>query len=293
MAIDLASKTMLIFLSISAWSGGKLDKDSTAEIIASKGAKDGHLRVWKSLVDSESLKAVEKARGNARTYHYKMTLPWADSGYRILPAANYLKYIEAMRAFKNDYENSVLEFLGDYQQAVRVARTNLGSAFDSSDYPPISRIERKFAFSTSVMPLPQAPDFRVNLQSDEIERIRTDIESRINTTADMAIRDLLTRDGGIVDCVSTMVERLSKFEVTAEGKRKNRFADTLVENIRDLVERLPGLNFTDDPRIASLVSQMQDRLCVYDPETLREDETVRMEVLESAKTIMESMQDCY
>src|SRR6185369_3013865 len=88
----LAEKAVLASLNISQWSGRKLDRKITDEVNESHGAVADAGRYNKLLVAKVTLDPIQQIVGEARSYHIRMTLPWSDSGTRILPSALYLEY---------------------------------------------------------------------------------------------------------------------------------------------------------------------------------------------------------
>jgi len=79
-------------------------------------------------------------------------------------------------------------------------------------------------------------------------------------------------------------------EIKSEGI-VNPFRDSLVGNVRDLVDMLPGLNITGDAGIEALMADMREYLTVHDANTLRTDETVRSEVAARADRIVANLAD--
>jgi hypothetical protein len=82
-----------------------------------------------------------------------------------------------------------------------------------------------------------------------------------------------------------MSERLRAYNGTKEGS----FRDSLVDNVRDLVDLLPRLNVTADPVLDNTAQKMRDMLCAYDAQLLREDTNLRHTVAKSADEILSAM----
>jgi hypothetical protein len=68
------------------------------------------------------------------------------------------------------------------------------------------------------------------------------------------------------------------------------FHDTLVDNVRDLVALLPGLNIMNDQRLADIATRMQG-LCRDDADTLRDNPTARASVAAEADAILREVSD--
>jgi hypothetical protein len=278
MSTILSEKAMLAKLSISKWSARKHDKSVSQEVARNHGTDQDRGRFNKVLVAQEALKAIQKADGAARTYHYTNTLPWKDDGARILPASNYMEYTAEMRRLKSEFEAAVNDFFYAYPALIEQARYDLNGLFNSEDYPSADRIGRKFGFEVEVDPLPTALDFRVELQREEVARIRERIEERLQAAQTLAMGDLFTR---LYDVVKHAAEKLN--DKTAI------FRDSLITNIQDLVDLLPRLNLTDDPRLETLRQEVSAKLLGYDPEDLRKNQFARKETAQAANDILAAM----
>jgi len=82
---SISSSAMMVEVSFSTWTGRKLDKRASRDVTMTNGADTGTANVNKKLLgDCEELKAVQKFAANARNIHYSMTMPWSDTGMRLL-----------------------------------------------------------------------------------------------------------------------------------------------------------------------------------------------------------------
>ena len=71
-APSIASSAVLIDLSISCWTGRKLDKRASNDVTAQNNAAKGVANVHKKLLgDCAELDAVQKFAANARNAHYR------------------------------------------------------------------------------------------------------------------------------------------------------------------------------------------------------------------------------
>jgi hypothetical protein len=226
----------------------------------------------------DALKLVGQVAGAARTEHYRLTLPWTDEGFRILSSAGYFQYTEAIRKLKSDYENAVQVFIGDYPSLIADARVRLNGMFNDADYPEVKALPKLFAFETAVRPMPDANDFRASLGDAEVQILKGRIQADMDRAMGAAMRDVWTR---LKTVVSAMVERL--------GQADGIFRDSLVDNVRELLEIVPILNVMGDRNITMLASEIRDKLTQYNPDTLRENTVVRTAVATSAQDILDKM----
>ena len=115
-APSISTAAMLVELNISTWSGRKLDKQVSAEIDTAKqtntikGAGNYNKKLF---ADEPVFDAISKFAGNARTFHYHATMPWSDSGLRLLTTAMYFDYHKTISQMEQDFQSLVSEFLAD------------------------------------------------------------------------------------------------------------------------------------------------------------------------------------
>ena len=132
----ISSSSMLVELSISTWTGRKKDKRASEDVTSQNYAAAGVASVNKKLLgDCAELMAVQKFTANLRNAHYAMTMPWSDTGLRLLPTAQYFKYHQQMTALKQEYERLVALFLSAYDWEIMQAQTKLGDLFIRDEYP--------------------------------------------------------------------------------------------------------------------------------------------------------------
>ena len=67
------------------------------------------------------------------------------------------------------------------------------------------------------------------------------------------------------------------------------FRDSLIGNVEELVELIPGLNVLDDPDIEAVRLQVKAKLLGNDAKDIRKDPALREELAGEAKQIMDTM----
>jgi len=281
----LSEKAMLVHLSISIWTGKRLDKRITREVAEQAGIwqvkPERAGRYVKSLLpqQAESLEAIKQVATSLRTHHYENTLPWAQDGARILPSPNFLRYSTRIRELRGDFDRAVREFLAEYPDLQRNAARILNGNYREQDYPSLDKLRRKFKTSLEVLPFPSSSDFRVDIADEHAMVLRSQIESQVQDAVADAMGDLWKR---LYDVVWRMSERLSD--------PKKIFRDSLIGNIKELVELLPQLNLTNDPKLEEFRRQAQAKLSGFDPQTLRENRAYRGMAAQAAREIVADMQ---
>ena len=171
---SIASSAMLVELSISVWTGRKKDKKASEDVTRQNYAATGVASVNKKLLgDCAELVTVQKLTASIRNLQTSMTMPWSDTGMRLVPTAQYFKYHQQMDAMRQEWEARVDDFLNAYDWEISVAQTSLGDLFDRDEYPTREALEGKFAFRLNYIPLPDAGDFRVDIGNDAMAQVRT------------------------------------------------------------------------------------------------------------------------
>jgi hypothetical protein len=256
----------------------------------SHGAARDAGRYNKLLVAADTLEAVAKVASAARIAHYEMTQPWFDDGARILPTALYDAYANKMRDFRAEFNEAADKFCRDYPSIVAAAQKRLNGMFKAEDYPKASEVRALFDFDIRVLPCPDAADFRVSIAKEHADDIRNDIETRMAKALNDAMQEPVRR---ILETVGHMADRLKAYKPAGKkgGRTEGTFRDSLVQNVRDLVELLPAFNLTNDQTLDALTRRMRDELCSADAQTLRDDPKARKSVARAAESILDDARE--
>lgn len=286
MTTKVNNRAMLVSLNITGWSARKYDRKITDEVAKNHNVKDEVGRYNKILIAKDAIQKITTLAGDARAKHYFNTLPWSDEGYRILMAVNFMDYTQIMRGLRMKWEAAVHEFVANYPSYVEDARKRLNGMFREDDYPRVDEIRRRFAFETSVLPLPEAGDFRVKLAEDEVDDIRKSIEAKVQENVEHAAADAWKR---LHEAVAHMAERLDAYSKRTGEDRSGTFRDTLVTNLVDIANVLPKLNIKGDPALDQMAENVMAKLCRYDADTLRQNNKALKVVKSEADAILDAM----
>lgn len=285
-APSISSAAMLVDLGISVWTGRKKDKRASAEVADSNHAKRGVASVNKALLgDCEQLAAIVKFGAMVRQSHYASTMPWSDTGLRLLPTARYFDYAKQLDGFRMEFDRLVDDFLANYEWEVMQAHAKLGDLFNRDEYPTVDALRDKFGFRINYIPLPDAGDWRVDMEAEAQQALREQYESFYKTQMETAMRDVHDR---LMEQLQTFVRQLG---VNEEGKRGKIYQSTL-DNVRNFAKLLEESNFTDDPTVALAHAKLRQTLRGLDPDALKKNEQFRDETkrdLEAAIAALPSL----
>lgn len=287
-ASNITERAMLVDLTVRRWGGYKSDKEVNREVADNHQSDVTMGNYAKRLVDRKvAFKHLDEVHSRATTIHFRYTLPWMDSGQRILSSNAYLKYTDEMRGLKNEWDDAVDHFCRDYPTFINEARISLGGLFREKEYPTVAQVKGKFSLNYHFANLPSAGDFRVELDTNEQEAVKADIEANVQAGLRQALRSVAER---IAIKVGHMAERLRAYSVTDDGKT-GVFRDSLLGNISDLVDLLPVLNITGDVFLDEITERMQKELLEFSVDTLRFDEDARNKVASAAEDILAKVKE--
>lgn len=276
---------MLAEFNASVWTARKLDRSATEEVVTAKnaGAKDA-ARVNKHLLAGRTeLEVIQQMVGRARTYVYDNTLPWTDSGLRLLPTANFERFAAKMNEFEDEFSGLVHAFVDIYPTLITAQAMALGDMFKRDDYPTQNEIMTKFAFRVNYMPVPTAGDFRVDVGNAAMDDIKAKLARLADERVEEAMRDVRTRLG---EHLKRMSDRLTTDWVDGEAKQR-RFHDSLVDGALELCDLTKGLNIVGDADLESARSQLEQLLCGVTPTELRKNHAVRQDVKKNVDAILD------
>ena len=282
-APTLASSAMLVEVNISSWAGRKKDKRASTKVTEDAQAKKGVANVYKQLLgDCDELSALRGHVTAARNMHSNMTMPWSNSGLRLLPTAQYFKYTEAMSQMQNEFESLKNKFLTAYNDTVVDVQLELGTLFLREDYPTVESLNSKFAFRINYMPLPDVGDFRVDVSNDALREMRKEYSDFYSKQFNVAMNDVWTR---LHKALTNMSERLDY-----SGKEdKKVFRDTLVPNVTDMIELLRVCNVTQSIQMSDMANKLEDAMSGVSAVVLRDDNTFRVRTKAKVDDIIKTL----
>ena len=275
----ITERAMLAAVHISIWTAIKHDRKVSREVAEQHGAYAGAGRYNKQLLrEAERLESLRSLAGQIRQYFYKITLPWSDEGFRLLPAHFYFELTTKMREFEQAFAQQVEEFLAIYPSYIEQVRPELNGLFREEDYPSTEKLRNKFGVKLEVLPIPSGNDFRVTLSEEEQARVVREIDENVRQSLQKGTEDLWARLKGVV---AHMVERLNEPE--------SRFHASLMTNICELVELLPRLNVNQDEELNHFAGEIRDRLCGFTARDLKKNEILRAATANDAAEILTKM----
>ena len=273
MTTSIASSAVLIEVNISMWTARKLDKKVSREIDQTKGATEKAGNYNKNLLaGTKQLDELSSLVGEIRNWNLKQTLPWSDTGTRLLPMSNFFKYKQQLTDYQDQFDRKVKQLIQDYPQLISLAAFKLGDLFKREDYPPAEEIERKFNLSYTIIPVPESGDFRLDMGNEALEELKTQYDEAYEQKVETAMSSAWSRVHTLLD---NMVEKLGDPRWEEENVPNPQVYDSFVGNALDLTSLLSSLNVTNDPDLEMVRTKIEDAISGVTPNMIRKQNHVR------------------
>jgi hypothetical protein len=268
---------MLVEFNASVWTARKLDRTVTEEVIADKhAAARGAARVNKNLLAGRpELESISKFVAGVRNWVYANTLPWSDSGLRLLPVKQFMRFEQQMKDHAVEFDKLVGAFVTIYPSLITAQAMALGSMFNRDEYPSAGVIATKFAFNYNYLPVPDAGDLRVDVGNEAKAELQAKLQEIADQRVAAANKELWERLHGHL---TRMQDRL-KVDIKDGEEKPRRFHNTLVTGGVELCDLLDALNVTNDIELERMSKQLRSTLRGVDAEDLRDNLNLRAQTL--------------
>lgn len=267
---------LLVELNVSQWTARKLDRSTTDELVTNKNAQaKGAARVNKSLFAGRTeLEVINQHVTSVRAYVYDNTLPWSDSGIRLLPSARFMEFNGKLQQAEDRFYGLVDEFVQVYPTLITAQAMALGDMFNRNDYPHSDDIAHRFRFATNYMPVPASGDFRVDIGNEAQAELQKKLASLADERVEHAMKDIKSR---LLEHLKRMSDRLSVDYVGGEAVPR-KFHDSLLNGAHDLCEMVDALNITNDQQLADARRALKQAIGGIDVKDLRKDMPTRIDI---------------
>jgi hypothetical protein len=226
---------------------------------------------------------IYSAMNSLRSAHYKLTLKY-DVSVHLLPSTLINEYIEVMEKGEEKVKLTLEGFRSVYDEVVSDSQIKLGELlpYVKHLYVPKDECMRQFSLSYKIDPIPDHNHFDRILGHKELaDKLIKKTEDRMNERINVAVKELFIR---LKKPVVRMSERLANEE--------SKFRDTLVSNIREIIDLFPKLNLTGDEGLSHIAETMKRDLYDVSPDRLREDINLREDTKAKVDNII-GLMDAY
>lgn len=287
-AHDLTGRATLVDLTIRRWEAKVSDPQVVADVSQRAGA-DPEMGVYKRyLIAPARLERGRKIADRIGAEHRRRTLPWQDGRTRVLSNTGYWDYRQAMDNLLTEYRDwTAHTFVPNYPSYVQESKGKLGKLWRPGEYPSQQRVAGLFSASYRMIPFATVDDFRIDLSAAELARLRDEYEQDTAQSLDKSMQTVWER---LYEEVSHLAERVTAYDPNGT-KVTGVFRDSLIDNVRNVVDILPSLNITNNPALTRITQEARARLLRHTAQELRDDPGARVETAAAADDILAKMRD--
>jgi hypothetical protein len=269
-----------------SWFGTRktLTAEQKSQAADTFGAESNFLSAGKKLLDTThpAFKAVTNVKGRIISLWKSISLPYPEPGIRLVRQDDIDDFNTKMESLQQELAIAVQALDRHYYELQSAAREQLGSLYNSADYP--ASLSGLFQVSWD-FPSVEPPDYLQQLHPDlyrqECERVTARFDDAVRLAEQAFIEELQ-------DLVSHLTERLTGKN---DGKPKT-FRDSAVNNLSEFFERFKRLNVRSNEELDQLVQQCQGIVRGVKPQSLRDDQSLRQEVaseLSQVGTVLDNL----
>ena len=264
---------------------GKATRDAE---VANNASGAGHYR--KDLYPKSLVQPILTVESSARAYIESVTYMWTRGEY-LLPTAKFMEFTERIGKYQVEFDQCVTAFLNNWSNVMQQAQTSQGELFDANAYPDLTDLKNDFRFRVNYRPVTDAGDFRVQMQDDEMDALRTEVETATRESMNNMLRAPLER-------LKEVVQRLH--EVTAKSDREvlNKktgvvdmrppiFRDSVVDNIMEEINLLHAFADVMPDNVLAIAKEIANT--TPHPQQLRDNPDARKEVNTQTAALLNSI----
>ena len=255
-----------------SWFGTRksLTAEQKAEAAEPFNAEAKFLSAGKKLLDIShpAYKSVTAVRGKVIAYWKSMSLPYPEPGLRLIRQDRIDDFAAKMRDFQEELTEAVQALDCRYYELKDTARQQLGSLFDSSDYP--ASLTGLFGISFD-FPSVEPPDYLQQLNPRLYEEECQRVQSRFDEAVRLA-------EGAFTAELAKLVSHLSERLSGQVDGQPRVFRDSAIENLTEFFQRFRDLNVRSSEQLDQLVGQAQQVIRGVDAQDLRDNQGLRKHV---------------
>jgi hypothetical protein len=280
---QLRTSTIIVEFSAGTWTARKMDRKVTEEVNQQKRSAAKAGRVYKSMLPGvEALDKIVKYTASVRNWLYANSKPWSDSGQRLVTVDKYINEVAPIMDARGEEFWALTEsFLDQYPLLISAQAFALGDLFDRDEYPGIEQVRSKFHYTVSYLPIPDAADFRLDLEETSrtqlLDRFQQDVQQREQRVVEES-RDALVKH------LKHVIDRLGY----APDGTPNKFKATLIDNLANAISDARQFNLTKDSALQALADESERVIRNVDAGELRKNHHVRSDVLAQAKGVVDA-----
>jgi hypothetical protein len=212
-----------------------------------------------------------------RAVHKRLTAPFGDDGWRLIPSQSVLEYTQEMRDAKAEFQSEVVDIQNRWPQILNDEQTRLGPMFNISDYPDQYAVPDHFFFDHEMRPVPNEGHIIIDIEAETLQEIKDNFVKNEERHLQKAMLDTWMK---LLEPVRTMADIC--------GNDKKVFK-SVIANLESVVEIVPSLNLVDDKRLTDIVEDIKNNLLGVTVGQIRDDKKLKEDLGIEASKISDIM----
>ncbi|MBZ0145369.1 MAG: hypothetical protein K8F56_17505 [Rhodocyclaceae bacterium] len=274
----LEDSTIVVHLNLQVPTGLKRLPNIERSIAEMTSAETRRVRASKRILDSPLIARGRTLVSALRAAHYEITLPWQQDGRRLLPLRFHTRHTELISRAQDELARLRSEVRSEYTNLIEHDQATLGTLFNPGDYPSAEKLAARFRIECQSEPLTDTRDLRIALPSEEIDKLRLQIEQQRSIALAEATESLWRQ---LEESIGRLTESL--------GDPRARLYSATLRNLLDLCSRLDGLNVAGDRQLAEMQKKLLADFSELDLEAARKQPGVRQSAAAAARVHLDAI----
>ena len=254
-----------------------LTTEQKAEAAEAFGAEGDALSAGKRLINTKHVqyKAVTSIRSQATALWKSYSLPFPEPGIRLVRRDDVGTLNMQMTTLRGELSEAVAELDDHFVELKAAARERLGRLFNEADYP--ATLNGLFDMGWD-WPSVEPPEYLSRLSPALYQEECRRVQARFDEAVQLA-------EQAFMEELAKLVERLTERLTYQPGDHPKVFRDSAITNFTEFFERFRTLNIRSNEQLDELVSQAQDVIRGVQPQTLRDNDSLRLHVAEQLGSV--------
>jgi hypothetical protein len=277
-------QAVLVSLTFKFGRQGGQDDEMTNELCTKHNADKTLVKGTKRTICKEAFDPLKKIMGEFRGCVGRVTIPWDIKGVSFCKPVAVTKVIAARDQYGPLFnESKQTHLLDQYETWKTITKEKLGNAWKEEEFPTREDLTSNVFWKMGISPLSESDAFR------KIKDIDENLMAVLIESNDARVNDGIRK--GMVTAYNRLMEPMAHMVDVLTDDDSTKIHESLVDNVRKVIEEIPSLNLADDPILAQFARQAGEMLATLKTDDLRfnknkEFKVVRRKVAQQATDML-------
>jgi len=247
----------------------------------------------KCRIDRKDVKDIIRTSEKARAIHRRLTRPFGEDHWRLLPASRVLEYTKEMRGIRQEFESAITDLEATWPAIIAKQQKRLGPLFKPEEYPFVGidsnnpcgyivdsvgiNLSKFYKYDFKLRPTPDSGHIILDLEAETIEELKTKLNKENKKALEESKKELWKR---LFEPVKNMADICSN---------DKRVFKTLIINIKDQLSILSDLNITNDIDLTNMIKDVKKTLTGYTSGQIKDDKNLKEKLGQQATALSDKM----